>query len=236
MTGLNKKMKIKKNQNNLIKKFFNLLIYILRYFSIVDVNYNNISDNIDFGSKDANLFFVKSLKKSKYYLEYGSGNSTFLSKKYKKKFLSIETDKSFYRFLKRKKIKEVIYSDIGPTKYYSIPILPTILLKKNIINYANLINFFKKKFKQNPDLILIDGRFRVYVALKILIFCINNIINKNIIIIIDDFKYRKNYHIIKKITKIKLVGRMGVMKINKKTKLNQKKIKKNLKKYMLSFI
>ncbi len=228
-------MKIKKKQNVLIKKIFNLFIYILRYFSLIDVNYNNISTKIDFGSKKTNLFFVKNLKKSKYYLEYGSGNSTFLSKNYKKKFLSIETDKSFYRFIKKNKIDEILYSNIGPTKYYSIPIIPTILLKKNIKKYANLISFFKKKFKNNPDLILIDGRFRVYVFLAILIYCTNNIINKSIIILIDDFKYRKKYHILKKLVKIKLVGRMGVIKINNKTRIDQIKIKKNMKKYILDF-
>ena len=228
-------MQLNKKQNSLNKKIINLIIYILRYFSIIDKNYDEISDKINFGSKKADIFFKKNLKKSKYYFEYGSGNSTILSKKYKKKFLSIETDKSFYRFIKKKGIREILYYNMGPTKYYSIPILPLILIKKKITKYANSINFFKKKFKKNPDLILIDGRFRVYVTLTVLIFFLNNKITGKTIIIIDDFKYRKNYQIIKKIIKVRLIGRMGIIEINKKTKFAEFKIRKNMKKYILNF-
>lgn len=68
-----------------MKKIFNFLVYILRYYSFLQVNYNQLSHNINFGSKLANNFFIKSLNKCKYYLEYGSGNSTFFIKKVKKK-------------------------------------------------------------------------------------------------------------------------------------------------------
>jgi len=228
-------MQLNKKQNSLNKKIINLIIYILRYFSIIDKNYDEISDKINFGSKKADIFFKKNLKKSKYYFEYGSGNSTILSKKYKKKFLSIETDKSFYRFIKKKGIREILYYNIGPTKYYSIPILPLILIQEKIKKYANSINLFKKKFKKNPDLILIDGRFRVYVTLTVLFFFLKNKITGKTIIIIDDFKYRKNYQIIKKIIKVRLIGRMGIIEINKKTKFAEFKIRKNMKKYILNF-
>ena len=228
-------MQLNKKQNSLNKKILNLIIYILRYFSIIDKNYDEISDKINFGSKKADIFFKKNLKKSKYYFEYGSGNSTILSKKYKKKFLSIETDKSFYRFIKKKGIREILYYNIGPTKYYSIPILPLILIQEKIKKYANSINLFKKKFKKNPDLILIDGRFRVYVTLTVLFFFLKNKITGKTIIIIDDFKYRKNYQIIKKIIKVRLIGRMGIIEINKKTKFAEFKIRKNMKKYILNF-
>lgn len=228
-------MQLNKKQNSLNKKIINLIIYILRYFSIIDKNYDEISDKINFGSKKADIFFKKNLKKSKYYFEYGSGNSTILSKKYKKKFLSIETDKSFYRFIKKKGIREILYYNIGPTKYYSIPILPLILIKEKIKKYANSINLFKKKFKKNPDLILIDGRFRVYVTLTLLIFFLKNKITGRTIIIIDDFKYRKNYQVIKKIIKIRLIGRMGIIEINKKTKFDEFKIRENMKKHILNF-
>ena len=148
----------------MIKKMINLTIYILRYFSIIkDFDYK-VSKKIKFGSKNADEYFVKNLKKSKYYLEYGSGSSTILAKKYKKKFLSIETDKSFFRYMRNLKIDEIVYANIGPTKYYSQPILPTLLLKNQIKEYASKIEIFFKKFNRLPDLVLIDGRFRVYVT------------------------------------------------------------------------
>ena len=203
----------------MISKIRNFLIYILRYFSIINSNYE-ISSSINFGSKTSNDYFKRLLKTSKSYLEYGSGSSTLLAKKLNKKFISIETDKSFYSFLKDKGINQVIYSDIGPTKYYSFPILPTYIIKKRVKKYADQINSMSKNLKFFPDLILIDGRFRVYVAIQVIIFCIKNIYYKKTIIIIDDFKFRKEYHILKKLIKIKLVGRFGVIKITKKNKIN----------------
>lgn len=203
----------------MISKITNFLIYILRYFSIINSNYE-ISSSINFGSKTSNDYFKRLLKTSKSYLEYGSGSSTLLAKKLNKKFISIETDKSFYSFLKDKGINQVIYSDIGPTKYYSFPILPTYIIKKRVKKYADQINSMSKNLKFFPDLILIDGRFRVYVAIQVIIFCIKNIYYKKTIIIIDDFKFRKEYHILKKLIKIKLVGRFGVIKITKKNKIN----------------
>ena len=116
----------------MITKIFNLLLYILRYFSVIKTAYT-INNKIDFGSTKSNLYFEKYLKKSKFYLEYGSGASTFFAKKNKKKFISLEADKSFYSFLK-KNIKQIKYLDIGPTKYFSIPILPIFMIRKKI-NY-----------------------------------------------------------------------------------------------------
>ena len=55
------------------------------------------SRNIDFGSKKANEFFKKTLRKSNFYFEFGSGNSTILAEEFKKKFISIELDKTFFK-------------------------------------------------------------------------------------------------------------------------------------------
>ena len=127
----------------MISKIINFLIYILRYFSIINSNYE-VSSTINFGSKISNDYFKRILKISKFYFEYGSGSSTLLAKKLNKKFISVETDKSFYSFLKNKGINQIIYSDIGPTKYYSIPILPTFIIKKKVKEYAYQINSMSK--------------------------------------------------------------------------------------------
>ena len=79
----------------MINKITNLLIYLLRYFSLINSNYE-VSSKINFGSKTSNNYFKKLLKISKFYFEYGSGSSTLLARKLNKKFISIETDKSFY--------------------------------------------------------------------------------------------------------------------------------------------
>ena len=83
----------------MISKIINFSIYLLRYFSILKTKYK-VSSEINFGSNQANSFFKKHLKKCKFYLEYGSGNSTLLAVRYKKKFISVEGDRSFYNYLR----------------------------------------------------------------------------------------------------------------------------------------
>lgn len=219
----------------MFNKIINLLIYLLRYFSIINTKYK-VSNKINFGSTLSNNYFKKNLKKCNYYLEFGSGNSTILADQLNKKFISIESDKSFYRFMKSKKIKDIFYSDLGPTKYYSIPILPSFLLKNKIQKYADQIKNFFLIFNKLPDLILIDGRFRVFVALKIINFCLTRKELVNTTIIVDDFKFRKDYHVLKKILKVNLVGRFGVIKLNKKTQVAKKKLSKFMKSAILNYI
>ncbi len=219
----------------MINKIINLLIYVLRYFSLIKTKYK-VSSKINFGSSLSNNYFKKNLRKCNYYFEYGSGNSTILAKKLNKKFISIETDKSFYRFMITKKIKDILYSDLGPTKYYSIPILPPFFLKRKIKKYANQINEFFINFEKIPDFILIDGRFRVFVTLTVVKFCLSKKELINTTIIIDDFKFRKDYHVLKKIFKINLVGRFGVIKLNGKTKILNNKLSDCMKVAILDYI
>jgi hypothetical protein len=196
-------------------KTINLTKYIFEYLGIIEKNVS-ISNKINFGSENSNIFFYKLLKKSKLYLEYGSGSSTLLAEKLNKKFLSIENDKGFYKKLK-KKLKNnnensIKYIDLGPTKYDAIPIIPSFFLKKKIIEYGNQIVFFYKKFKKIPDLILIDGRFRVFICLSILKFLIQK--KQSTTIILDDYIYRKNYNILEKFFKVKIINRFAILKIN----------------------
>ena len=209
----------------MISKIINFLIYILRYFSILKTKYK-VSSRINFGSNKANRFFKKHLKECKFYLEYGSGNSTLLADKLKKKYISIEADRSFFNYLKNeKKVSNIKYLNIGPTKYFSFPILPYYLIQRKVNFYCNCLNsfFFKKKV---PDLILIDGRYRAMVTLNIIRFLVKRKIKENITIIIDDYKFRKNYKVLKKITQIKLVGRFGVIKMNSFENISIEKINK----------
>jgi hypothetical protein len=49
--------------------------------------------------------------------------------------------------------------------------------------------------------------------------------NKDLtIIIIDDYKFRKNYHALEKIIKVKLIKRLGIIYLNSKILINLTKI------------
>ena len=216
----------------MITKIFNLLLYILRYFSVIKTAYT-INNKIDFGSKKSNLYFEKYLKKSKFYLEYGSGASTFFAKKNKKKFISLEADKSFYSFLK-KNIKQIKYLDIGPTKYFSIPILPTYMIRKKINYYSNYLTNIYNSQGVIPDLILIDGRFRILTTLKIIRF-LKKKKAPNITIIIDDYLKRRHYKNIENIVTVHQVGRFGIIKYNPRIIINNKKLDSLINKFLHDF-
>ena len=118
-------------------------------------------------------FFINQLHLCKQYLEYGAGGSTFLAAKLGKDFISIDSDKYFIKALKSKMQKCNIihtnsqvfhYADIGLTNQWGQPVFTskTKLRCKKWERYSSIpvgkINYFL------PDLILIDGRFRVACA------------------------------------------------------------------------
>ena len=126
-----------------------------------------IKKKIDFGSSKANSAFLKLLKNSKFYFEYGAGSSTFEAKRMRIRFISIESDKEIFKLIKNQlKSNNIKYYSLGPTSTYSYPIF---LLNKKINNYINSVN---EHLSRNTQLkmILIDGRFRVACCLNLLNF------------------------------------------------------------------
>ena len=197
--------------------FENLFRFKNKFIKKIDLD---PSCNINFGSKKANEFFKKTLRKSSFYFEFGSGNSTILAEKFKKKFISIELDKTFFKkvlgILKKK--NKVKYIDIGPVGEFSYPLFKD---RSKILDYIKSINKYFKK-KKFPNLILIDGRFRV--ACCINIFYLIKKYKYNPIIILDDYKKRNYYKILNKIFNIKLIGRMAILKIKKNKKSSTLKL------------
>lgn len=212
----NKKILLKKNLSNSnfikIKKIYNFFsdsffFHFLRYIGVFQIDYK-ISTKLNFGNIIENKFIKNLMKKCNFYLEFGSGNSTLYFQNLGKKFLSIETDRNFYYYLKNKifKINNYKFCNMGIVKYYSRPFNYN-LKSLNVIKFYNKI-FVKLKKNQNfPDLILVDGRYRVLTCLMLYKFLIHSPNSFNLII--DDFKNRSYYHILNKFFKIKQVGRFG---------------------------
>ena len=170
-----------------------------------------LTKKINFGNITTNSFFLDKLKKSKFYFEYGSGSSTLIANDLNKKFISIELDKKYYLELKKKiKNDQVKFFNIGPVGEFSYPIFK---LKKKIVNYINSIDTYLSD-EDYPDLILIDGRFRIACCLNIL----KHIQKKSlkVLILLDDYEKRESYKILNKFFKIKSIGRMAILKALKK--------------------
>lgn len=198
--------------SNLILFLKNFIIYL----GIYKINYK-FSTKIDFGSKKANNFFKRKIKISKQYLEYGSGNSTLYVHTKKKNYISVESKKDIYKNLNNKRLNVYFY-DLGISRRFSIPYF--IDKKKNkILNYVKAIENFNVK----PDLILIDGRFRVLCFFFIMHYLKIKKLKKTKILF-DDFD-RSEYSIAKKYFKFNMTGRLGETTLLKQIKkFNLKKI------------
>ncbi len=213
--------------------FIPLVGHCLRYIGIIRVNYGSTS-KLNFRSKQATEFVKKKILKSKSILEYGSGNSTLFANKMNKKIYSVESDKAFYQYLKKKIKKNYFFVDFGPVYFYSIPLFENLRrnnLTRNAEKYSNkILNFLEKK-KNYPDLILIDGRYRVLCALQVYKFIKKNKLYKTTVVL-DDYKFRKQYHIVKKFYKIKLYGEIAELKYKN---ISTQNINKFIEKYLLKF-
>ena len=198
-------------------KYYNFIKHTFRYYSFFSLNYN-INNEINFKTTEANDIFKHELKKCKIYLEYGSGSSTFLAQKLNKDFFSIEGDKNFHKYMKKKiKSNKIILKSLGIVKENSIPInlnyeynLKKISNKQKIRteNYCNGILKDLDEKKIIPDLILVDGRYRTLCGLYLYNFFKNK--NVQFKIIFDDYANRKYHNILENFFDIEIFERFGI--------------------------
>jgi hypothetical protein len=136
--------------------------------------------------------------KSKIVLEFGSGGSTLLLAASARRIVSIESDKKFAKIMNGEIEKRnlqtkatVLYANIGPTKSYGQPIIFLQSIYK--YKYKNYIEtyFRLNKGELQPQVVFIDGRFRVWCAVE----CCKRL-KHNFTLIIDDYFNRPEYHII----------------------------------------
>jgi len=128
-------------------------------------------------------------------LEYGSGGSTVMAAEMPgKRVFSIESDEEWATMMTEwfdmnppaqgTKV-DVFWSDIGPTKAWGYPADTDHYLR--FARYP-LAVWSMKGFRQ-PDVVLVDGRFRPGCAMAA---ALNT--QKPITVLVDDYKRRKQYH------------------------------------------
>ncbi|MCH1930199.1 hypothetical protein L9G16_08405 [Shewanella sp. A25] len=160
--------------------------------------------------------FIKQMyPKHKLILEYGAGGSSLLAARNDCTVITTETDPRWLLELmgayKEQQLSGniiPILADIGETKEWGYPIDESDIQRWP--NYAKKSWQYCHEHGLQPDLILIDGRFRVA---SFLTACIN--ISKPTTLYFDDFVNREHYHIVKQLfepTKI-IDGRLAVFKI-----------------------
>jgi hypothetical protein len=136
-------------------------------------------------------------------LEYGTGGSTFLfSANPHNLVIACETSATWLssligriKFLRRTNVIP-LYMDIGPTKEWGEPV--------DVIEQAPFFSSALRMPKQfcqthniTPDLVFIDGRFRVACFLEALSIC-----SSDALLLVDDYIERPYYHSISSVARL----------------------------------
>lgn len=142
-------------------------------------------------------------------LEYGSGGSTWLAAQMPgKTIFSVESDAEFARDMRRLQARmappspAVIYPvDIGPTGAWGRPRSDRHWQKFH--HYP--LRIWDEPFFEQPDVILIDGRFRPACLMTALMRT-----QRPVKVLFDDYVDRPQYHVVERMMKPVLkVGRMA---------------------------
>lgn len=143
-------------------------------------------------------FLIKSISDSKYYLEFGSGGSTFLALTQTDIpfVVSVESDMDWLNHLRKwncivdnEKSNRLcfLHVNIGKTGNWGVP---TEMDKKDLFPNYSMAPFATDK-KTKFDAIFIDGRFRVACTMQAIL---NS--DKNTKILMHDYTARPHYHVI----------------------------------------
>lgn len=195
------------------------------YFSSLKLG-STESDIKDLVFSDNWSLFRTHARFSSHFAEWGSGLSTFYAanQEINSRVVTVETDPMWSRKIydtvapNSEKI-ELRYIDFGPVRNWGRP--ESYSKIKNIWKYSSAP--FSNGY--SPDLILIDGRFRVHCFLESLLKARNG--TK---IIFDDYTNRPWYHIVEDFAApIETSGRQALFSVN--TKISRRKKIRELSKY-----
>ena len=193
-------------------------IFILAYRYLVNLFYQNrLFDGDD-------MLFKEALASSRTYAEYGCGKSTvYALKKSSANVISVDTSIEWIRHVKTKinasqTRLQIYHANLGSVGQWGRPL--DYSKSNEFSSYTDYI--WKQAVK--PDLVLIDGRFRVCCFLTSLLHA-----DPGTIIIFDDYVGRPQYHIIEKYVKrFKECGRQCLFVTPNKEQLNLSELNQDI--------
>ncbi|RRH73577.1 hypothetical protein EG244_12620 [Falsigemmobacter faecalis] len=157
------------------------------------------------------------LAKAEVYLEYGSGGSTVLASEMPgKAIFSVESDADWAAGLgdwlsvhPGASPVTLHHADIGPVREWGYP----VDYSKFAAWPAYPHSVWERPDFQQPDLVLIDGRFRAAcfatVALRT---------QKPVTVLFDDYRDRKDYHTVRRLAQpVEMIGRMARFELSPMT-------------------
>ena len=155
--------------------------------------------------------FKQFIQRSKVYLEWGCGKSTIWANKNSAcKIYTIDTSQEWLDHVIAKCTNRtninLVHIDCGKLGDWGMP--RNYEKRENFKRYTGYLSSFKEVKK--PDLVLVDGRFRVCCFLNALLNC-----SPSTVIIFDDYLPRGQYHIVEEIAgkPWKTCGRQAIFKV-----------------------
>jgi len=180
-----------------------------------------VPDNPQFGSGEATAWFLEKLGQSKRYLEYGTGGSTYAAARLGIDFIAVDSDRYFLESVRNKIRNDGLtkaagqtfhYADIGLTGHWGHPLGSSHASAGRVEQFRRYSDppTICRSGGTLPDLVLVDGRFRVACALKALRMLQNE---RGWTIAIDDYADRPHYNAIADFAEIDcfIAGRIAVL-------------------------
>jgi len=141
----------------------------------------------------------EALRESRYYGEYGVGASTtWVYRNFGCQIRAVETDAHWIELVATEAASprcEIVHVDVGPIRNWGFP--------RTYASAEEFPQYFDAIFGENfsPDVILIDGRFRVACFLTSV-----KRAKPGTIIIFDDYPGRPHYHVVEEVLSPEKVG------------------------------
>jgi hypothetical protein len=167
---------------------------------------------------ESSAYFQEQLGSTRHYLEFGSGASTVLAHKLVNNLVSVESDSALLAQVRRKlvhnnsrAVTKLIYANIGLTGHLGVPLFtrPTRRRIRRWERYAKAPWRYFRSLGQEPDLILVNGGFRVACILRSLL---SLSAASRCQILCDGYVDRPHYRVIEQFADLTLAGRMAVLR------------------------
>lgn len=159
-------------------------------------------------------YFEAKLRSCRFYLEYGAGGSTVCAALAGKPFITVDSDRYLLGDVKKRidalttADARYIACDVGPVGSWGAPLLKTSTVMQRWPLYSAAPWGAVRAAGVQPDLVFVDGRFRVACVLSVLQHLQDRVDYE---ILLDDYEGRPYYSIVNKFAELKsLHGRMAV--------------------------
>lgn len=160
-------------------------------------------------------FLEEVYKNAKSILEFGSGGSTLFAIENNKEIVSVESDKKFFKYLKAHVAKKypnsqaiITLAQTGRTGRYGMPFFYPFSRDIPSKGISYVLSGYSRFTETQPDVIFVDGRWRVACCLYSLIH-----FSGNHILLLDDYENDRGYKVvIEKYFNVDLTSRLAALR------------------------